>query len=66
MQTITLNIEDDKKMKLQQKAEKLGIKIEDFIMISIDDLLSYNEKDLNGMIDYIFKKNDDLYKRLAK
>lgn len=66
MQTITINIDEDKKIKLQKKADEYGINVEDFIKITIDDLLSNNENDLNSMIDYIFKKNDELYKRLAK
>jgi len=66
MQTITINIEEDKKNKLQKKADEFGINVEDFIKITIDDLLSNNDKDLNNMIDYIFKKNDELYTRLAK
>ena len=55
-----------KRIKLQNEAEKFGIKLEDFIKITIDDLLSNNEEDLNRMFDYIFTKNNELYKRLAK
>lgn len=66
MQTITINIDDDKKIKLQKKAEKFGIKIEDLVKITLDDLLDNNENDLNNTINYIFKKNSDLYNRLAK
>mgnify|MGYP001409778547 CR=1 FL=1 len=36
MQTITIKIDDEKKSKLQKKADKIGIKIEDFINITLD------------------------------
>ncbi len=66
MQTITIKIDDEKKSKLQEKADKIGIKIEDFINITLDDFLYENETDLENKINYIFKKNNDLYERLAK
>jgi len=66
MQTITIKIDDEKKSKLQKKADKIGIKIEDFINITLDDFLYENEPDIENKINYIFKKNNDLYERLAK
>ncbi len=66
MQTITIKIDDEKRSKLQKKADKIGIKIEDFINITLDDFLYENETDLENKINYIFNKNNELYERLAK
>jgi hypothetical protein len=66
MQTITINIDEEKKKKLQEKADYFGLKIEDFIQITLDEILSEDEDDLENKIKYIFKKNDKLYKKLAK
>ena len=66
MQTITINIDEDKKKKLQQKADNFGLKIEDLINMTLDEILSEDESDLENKINYIFKKNDKLYENLAK
>jgi antitoxin component of RelBE/YafQ-DinJ toxin-antitoxin module len=66
MQTITINIDEEKKKKLQEKADFFGLKIEDFIELTLDGVLSEDEDDLENKIKYIFNKNDKLYEKLAK
>jgi len=66
MQTIIIKMDDKKKSKIQKRADKIGVKLEDFINIALDDFLRENESDLENKINYIFHKNNDLYERLSK
>ena len=57
---------DEKYLKLlQQRAEAQGLTAEDFVRQTMEELLAESEKELSEAIDYVVKKNAELYKRLA-
>ena len=45
-------------------SEKEGIALEDLVRLSIDDLLSKPAEDCQQAIEYLLKKNKNLYERL--
>ena len=63
---ITLTITDDRYAKLKDVAKNLHITPEDLVCVSIDELLSRPDKDFLKAVDYVLKKNTELYRRLAQ
>ena len=66
MTTITLHMEDEKKHELQQRAKDLGLSFENFLKLVFDDVLSRPDENFKQAMSYTLKKNEELYKRLAK
>jgi antitoxin FitA len=65
MKTITLTLEDKKIEQLQKKAIELGLSLDDLVVAIFDDLLSKPDDEFNNAMNYILKKNVNLYKKLA-
>ncbi len=65
MTSITVTLPDDRLVKLKEVAERLGVKPEDLVRVSIEELLSRPQEDFVRAVDYVLKKNAELYKRLA-
>lgn len=65
MATITIALPDDRLLELKEIADKLGIKPEDLVRVSIEELLTRPEETFQQAIDYVLKKNAELYRRLA-
>ena len=65
MKTLTINFPDDRLVRLKELSEQFGISPEDIIRISVDDLLTRPQEDCRQAIDYVVKKNEELYQRLA-
>ncbi|MDZ8053040.1 MAG: DNA-binding protein [Aulosira sp. ZfuVER01] len=65
MNTITIKIPDEHLLKLQQKASLLGISIEELVLMGVEELLNQPETSFQDAMDYVLKKNAELYKRLA-
>lgn len=65
MATITIAIPDDRLLELKEIADKLGIKPEDLVRVCIEELLTRPEETFQQTIDYVLKKNAELYRRLA-
>ncbi len=65
MTTITLTLKDEKVQQLRKTAESYGLKLEQFVTASIEDLISQPEPEFNDAVKKILKKNKELYKRLA-
>lgn len=66
MTTITLTLEDEKMQQLKKKAENYGLKLEQFVTASLEDLISQPEPEFSNAVRKILEKNKELYKRLAK
>ncbi len=62
---MTLSISEDRFEKLKDVANLFNIKPEDLVCISIDELLSRPDENFQKTVDYVLKKNADLYQRLA-
>ncbi|MBD2197076.1 MULTISPECIES: DNA-binding protein [Calothrix] len=65
MNTITINIPDEHLLKLQQKATRLGISVEELVLMGVEELLNQPETSFKDVMDYVLNKNAELYKRLA-
>ncbi|ARV60258.1 DNA-binding protein [Nostocales cyanobacterium HT-58-2] len=65
MNTITIHIPDDRLVKLQETATRLGVSIEELVLMGVEQLLKQPEVSFQDAMDYVLKKNAELYKRLA-
>ena len=65
MNTITITIPDDRLVKLQETATRLGVSLEELILMGIEEVLNQPEEDFQGAVDYVLQKNAKLYQRLA-
>jgi hypothetical protein len=65
MTTITVQLDDSKAALLQEKAEKYGISLDEFVTASIKDLLAQPEPEFDAAMRKVLSKNKELYKRLA-
>ncbi len=65
MTTITIPISDDRLAKLKEVAARLRITPEELIRVSIEELLTRPEEAFHHAVDYVLKKNTELYRRLA-
>lgn len=65
MNTITIKIPDERLLKLQETARNLGVSIEELVLMGIEEVLNKPNASFKGAMDYVLKKNTELYKRLA-
>lgn len=65
MSSITINLQNEQMARLQDIAGRLGISIEDLARMSIEELLSAPDEGFERAADYVLKKNEELYRRLA-
>ncbi|WP_414586205.1 DNA-binding protein [Scytonema sp. PCC 10023] len=65
MNTITIHIPDDRLVKLQETASRLGVSIEELVLMGVEQLLKQPEASFQNAMGYVLKKNAELYKRLA-
>ena len=65
MNTITLALPDNRMLKLREVAERLGVSPEDLVRVSIEEWLNRPDEEFRRALDYILKKNEALYQRLA-
>ena len=65
MHTITITLSDGRLAKLQEIAARLHIAPEELARASVEDLLARPEETCQHAIDYVLKKNAELYRRLA-
>lgn len=65
MTTLTISISEERLQKLKAVAARYKVEPEELIQISIDELINQPEKTVLDAIDYVLRKNADLYRRLA-
>ena len=65
MTDLTISLPEDKLAKLRERASAYGVSAEDLVRAGIDRLLESPEDDFRGAVDYVLKKNEELYRRLA-
>ncbi len=65
MTTLTISLPEDRVLKLKETANRLGIEPEMLVRASIEELLNKPEAEFAKAIEYILKKNADLFRRLA-
>lgn len=65
METITVPIPDDRLRKLKERARHFRVSPEELVRVSIEELLERPDPAFQDAVEYVLKKNADLYKRLA-
>jgi predicted transcriptional regulator len=65
MNTITISLSDERAKQLREIAERFGVRPEDLVRISVEELLAKPDEAFKKATDYVLKKNRDLYDRLA-
>jgi predicted transcriptional regulator len=65
MTAITIALPDEYVTQLQDRAKKFGITPEELVRVSVVELLTRPEEAFKRAVDYVLKKNADLYRRLA-
>ena len=65
MTSITVQLEDAKAQALREKAKRYGLKTEQFLMASVDDLVGQPDPDFDAAARRVLSKNKELYQRLA-
>src|SRR6266540_3586567 len=64
MHTITITLSDDRLVKLQEIAARLHISPEELARAGVEELLACPQETCQRAIDYVLKKNAELYRRL--
>ena len=65
MTTITITLPDERLAKLQQIASDLHTSPEALVLAGIEELLSRPDDKVQNAIEYVIRKNAELYRRLA-
>jgi hypothetical protein len=51
--------------RLREEAARLGVAPEELARAAVNDLLSTQREDFRAAAEYVLRKNEDLYRRLA-
>ena len=65
MHTITITLLDDRMLKLKETATQLQVSPEELVRVSVEELLTRPQESFQRAVDYVLKKNAELYRRLA-
>jgi len=65
MVTYTISLTEEQSQQLREIANQYNIAPEELVRASIEDLLTRPQNDFQTALDYVLKKNSELYKRLA-
>lgn len=65
MTNLTVSISDDRFAKLKDVAGQLRVTPEELVAASIEDLLARPADSFEEAVEYVLKKNAELYRRLA-
>ena len=65
MTTITVQIEEAKAQALREKAKRYGLKPEQLLTASLEDLIGQPDNDFDEATRRVLSKNKELYRRLA-
>ena len=65
MSSITVELQPEQFVKLQSLAERLGVSVEGLARSTIEDLLTGPDDKFERAAEYVLRKNEELYRRLA-
>jgi antitoxin FitA len=65
MTSITIDIPDNQLQKLQDLAKVHGVSPQELLRASLEDWLSSPKPEFSNAVNYVLKKNTELYQRLA-
>lgn len=63
--TLTIELPDAEVDRLREKARELGVRPEDLAAAAVLDLLHRQADDFEAAAQYVLRKNQELYRRLA-
>ncbi len=65
MNAITITLPEERLLKLKEMADSLGVTSEELVRLSIDDLLTRQDRAFEEATREVLEKNAELYRRLA-
>ncbi len=65
MTTLTIKLSGERMLRLREAAARYGVTPEELARVGIEDLLLQPEEDVQRTIEYVLRKNRELYQRLA-
>jgi len=65
MSVVTIPLSEEQLRKLHEKARRLRVTPEVLLMATLEDLLARPEEDFRRAVEYVVRKNAELYRRLA-
>ena len=65
MTTLEIPISEERLEKLKAVAQRQKVAPEELIQMTIDELIKRPEQEIIDVMDYVLRKNADLYRRLA-
>ena len=63
--TITINLTDEQSAMLAAMAERLNVSTEELARAGIEGLLAASDGEFESAVEFVLKKNAELYQRLA-
>jgi hypothetical protein len=65
MKTLEVQLSEQTASKLEEAAERLSLTSEELLLLSIEEKLAQLDAEFGASADYVLKKNEELYRRLA-
>ena len=65
MSDITISLPNEHIKELKEKSSRLGLTLEELVLLSIEDILSRPDEEFRQVMDYVLQKNAKLYQRLV-
>ena len=65
MNTITITLSDERLAKLRELAARFNLSPEELARLCVEELLSRPEGGFDSSVEYVLRKNAELYRRLA-
>jgi len=65
MVQITVALTEARLQELEEVAVRLGVSVDTLVRVSVEELLAKPDESFRDTLDYVLKKNEELYRRLA-
>ena len=65
MEQLTITLPEEIATQLKDASQKVGVKPEDFMLVSLQEKLASLHSEFTEAMKYVLRKNADLYGRLA-
>jgi predicted transcriptional regulator len=65
MTNLTITIPEDRLQKLKELAARFRVTPEELVQMSLEEILARPEESFQQAVNYVLKKNAELYRRLA-
>lgn len=65
MVTYSISLSEKQSQQLREIADQYNVAPEELIRASVEDLLIHQQNDFQTALEYVLKKNRELYKRLT-